>query len=434
MKNITINKHNFIDVSQLRIGLFVHLDLGWMDHPFATSNFKIKDAEQISKIMQLGLKRIRYDPKRSDYEPIPLVADTPVAVSTPQKTEDNTHMVEAIDPETTQEQRVQRLHQMHQAMNLCEKKFIEAGNTTKQVLKDISLQPKHSLEQAKQLVNEMVDSALTESEVAINAINGRHSNDSHFVHSLNVTVLSLMMARSLNMTEDDARHLGLACLFHDIGNASLSEKITLKKEPLTKSEQAYYEQHCELGARIAKEVGLPDIVVDIIMQHHECVNGTGYPKHLKAEFTHPLARLVSIINVYDNLCNPKDVALSKTPYEALAYMFAKQRSKYDDQFLQHLIKMLGVYPPGSIIQLSNGLYGVVVSVNPTNPLRPVVMLYDSRHVDKYLPLIVNLREEPNLSVSICLRPNQLPTDALNYLNPRKRISYFIDTAASTEVV
>jgi len=428
-----INKHSFIDVSQLRIGLFVHLDLGWMDHPFTSSNFKIKNAEQISKILETGLKRIRYDPKRSDCEPLSLETDIPVAVSALQNTEDSLHAIEAVSPEVTQEQRVQRLRQMHQAMNLCEKKFIEAGNTAKQVLKDIALQPEQSLEQAKQLVNEMVDSALTESEVAINAINGTHSNDSHYVHSLNVTVLSLMMARSLNMTEENARQLGLACLFHDVGKASLSDKITLKKEPLTKSEQAYYEQHCELGARIAKEAGLPDIVVDIIMQHHECANGTGYPKHLKGEFIHPLARLVAIINVYDNLCNPKDIGLSKTPYEALAYMFAKQRSKYDAPLLKHLIKMLGVYPPGSIVQLSNSLYGIVVSVNPTSPLRPVVMLYDPRHADKYLPLIVNLKEDPNLNISICLRPNQLPADALNYLNPRKRISYFIDTNITAEI-
>ena len=65
------NAPNFIDVSQLRIGLYVHLDLGWMDHPFTLSNFKLNDEKQIDTIQKIGLKKLRYDPKRSDCEPLP---------------------------------------------------------------------------------------------------------------------------------------------------------------------------------------------------------------------------------------------------------------------------------------------------------------------------------------------------------------------------
>ena len=424
-------KPSFTDVSQLCVGLYVHLDLGWMDHPFPTSNFKIKDAEQIANIQKIGMKRIRYAPERSDCEPLSPVEEKPIVESTTHRPDisiasDKLVETKASTIEATQEKRVERLHQMHQAMEVCEKKFIDAGNTTKQVLKDLLLQPKQSIAQAEHMMNDMVNSALGESEMAINAINGARSDDTNYVHSLNVTVLALMMARSLNMSEEESRQLGMACLFHDIGKSELSDKITLKKEPLTTSEQLYYEQHSELGARIAKEAGMPNAVVNIIMQHHEYADGTGYPKRLKAEQTHPLARLLAIINAYDNLCNPQNIALAKTPYEALAHMFANQRSKFDDVLLNHLIKSLGVYPPGSIVQLSNGLYGVVVAANPPTPLRPVVMLYDAHHVNKHKPLIVSLREDKSLNINLCVRPNQLPKDALNYLNPRKRISYFFD--------
>jgi putative nucleotidyltransferase with HDIG domain len=428
-------QNHFIDINQLRIGLYVHLDLGWMDHPFTTSNFKIKDDGQVDKIKKTGLKRLRYDPSRSDCEPLPVADEAksvvevakPKEVPTIDASVQQEQMNIASPAVSKQEQRINRLLQLHKAMDESEKRFLSAGNTARQSLKNIVAQPKQAIEAAELLVNEMVDSALGESEIAVLAVNGNRSNDSNYVHSLNVTVLALMMARSLDMTEEDARLLGVAALFHDVGKIEVSDKILLKKEPLTQSEQANYELHAEIGGRIAKQAGMSDRIATIITQHHECADSTGYPKHLKSELTDRLSSLLAVTNGYDNLCNPTNVQLAKTPYEALAYMFAHQRSKYDDTYLKHLIKSLGIYPPGSIVQLSNGLYGVVVAVNPTHPLRPVIMMHDTQAA-KHPPPIVNLQEETNISISICLRPNQLPEDALEYLNPRKRISYFIDTS------
>jgi putative nucleotidyltransferase with HDIG domain len=276
------------------------------------------------------------------------------------------------------------------------------------------------------MVNDMVDTALMEGDVAIHALNGNNSSDKNYQHSLNVTVLALMMAKSIEMSKEDVRLLGMAAIFHDIGKAEIAENILMKKDPLTKSEQLHYEQHSEIGARMAQEVGLPVRVGKIILQHHELADGSGYPNHLKAEQTDPLARLVALANGYDNLCNPNNLALAKTPYEALAHMYAHQRSKFDESLLKHLIKSLGIYPPGSIVQLSTGVHAIVISANPNKPLRPYVILHDPL-ADRQKPQILDLREEPNINISSCLRANQLPPEVLSYLNPRNKISYFIDT-------
>ena len=437
-----ITQSHYIEITQLRVGLYIHLDLGWMDHSFTFSNFKIKDEDQIAKIKKIGLKKLRYDPKRSDCEPAPLDirnkpnADAGTRRPVPEETElpdiardgtsDTADALSHAEMELArQRQYAQRLHLLHRAFDESERQFLTATQESRIALKNILSQPGKSVEQGQAVVNGLLECALNESEVAIHAINGNRSGDSDFVHSLNVTVLAMMMARSLEMSETESRTLGMAALFHDIGKAEVPGKILLKKEALTKSEQSYYEQHSELGAQIAKKSGMSDHVARIIMQHHEHADGSGYPKHLKAEQTDPLARLVSLLNCYDNLCNPQNIALAKTPYEALAYMFGHQRTKFDEDLLKRLIKSLGIYPPGSIVQLSNGIHGVVVSVNPNKPLRPFVMLHDSV-VDRNVPLILDLREEPSINISICMKPAQLPQDALDYLNPRKRINYFID--------
>lgn len=420
------NQPHFIEVGQLQVGLYVHLDLGWMDHPFTLSNFKLKDEEQILKIKKIGLKKLRYDPKRSDCEPLPVAPVTPASTATSAVEADS-----AIpkDESPVMPSKAERLVQLHRAIDENEKKFVIASDMTRQITHNILADPETSIAQAALLVNDMVDTALMEGDVAIHALNGNNSSDQNYQHPLNVTVLALMMAKSIEMSKEDVRLLGMAALFHDIGKAEIADHILTKKEPLTKSEQLHYEQHSEIGARMAQEVGLPVRVGKIILQHHEHADGTGFPNRLNNEQTDPLARLVALANGYDNLCNPNNYALAKTPYEALAHMYAHQRTKFDESLLKHLIKSLGIYPPGSIVQLSTGVHAIVISANPHKPLRPYVMLHDPL-ADRKAPRILDLRQEPNINISACLRANQLPPDVRSYLNPRNKISYFMETELS----
>ncbi len=114
-----------------------------------------------------------------------------------------------------------------------------------------------------------------------------------------------------------------------------------------------------------------------------------------------------------------------TPYEALAHMFSRQRQKFDAAILKLLIKSLGVYPPGSVVRLSSGDHGMVISVNPSKPLRPCVMLH-LPDVPAKTPMLIDLGEEAALSITQCLKPSQLPKEALDYLSPGKHISYYFD--------
>lgn len=420
------NEAHYIDVSQLRVGLYIHLDLGWMDHPFTFSSFRIKDESQIATIRRLGLKRLRYDPLRSLSEPLPATAPVPQQAAAAAPGPDATAAAIVPPPAATQlDPAVERLVQLVQAVDECEKKFVHASRTMREAERILRAQPAKATSAAQALVDDIVGSVLSEGEVVIHALNGKRSGDEHYLHPLNVAVLALMLAKTLDMSEADARLLGMAALFHDAGKEEVPKKILMKTDPLTRAELAYLQQHCEFGARLARDSGLGDRVAEIIYQHHEFVDGSGYPRRLTGERMDPLARLLVVVNVYDNLCNPYHPLDARTPYEALAYMFAQQRSKFDATILNMLIKSLGVYPPGSLVLLSDGSYGVVVSVNPARPLRPFVMTYDSGPDDEP-PHILDLSECPTLSISECLRRSQLPDKVLEGLNPRRRICYFLD--------
>ncbi len=431
--NELTNEPNIIDINQLQIGLYVHLDLGWMDHPFTLSNFKVKDEEQIDKIKSIGLKKLRYDPKRSDCTPLPIdsvESKKLVTANNVSGSQENPLISEhaLIQPKVQpklMDPKVERLVKLHALIEENEKKFVIASDIALQVTTNLISTPKECIKQANQLVSDMVDTALMEGDVAIHALNGNGSSDKNYQQALNVTVLSLMMAKSIEISKEDLRLLGMAAMFHDIGKTEVASYILNKKEPLTKSEQAHYELHSEIGARIAREVGLPNRVGKIILQHHEHADGSGYPDRLKVDEIDPLARLVALANYYDDLCNPQNPTLSKTPYEALAFMYAHQRSKYDETLLKHLIKELGIYPPGSIVQLSSGVHGIIISSNPNKPLRPYVMVHDPL-INRQNPRILDLRDEPKINIISCIRANQLPPEVAHYLNPRTKISYFIE--------
>jgi len=429
------NQPNYITVDQLRIGLYVHLDLGWMAHSFLFSNFKIKNDEQIADIRKLGLKTLRYDPLRSDCDPLPQ-ATQPTAVRPPEADRPEAEQgvpsaAQQASAETppiakeTQQFHAKRLRELHQAIHECEKSFVSAATTVRHSTRNLLTQPKEVLHEVGKLITGMVDSVITESDVVLHLMSGKNIGEEHYIHSLNVTVLSLTLAKSLDMTAEDAEHLGLAAIFHDIGKAEIPDRVLRKTDPLTMAEQFLLEQHAEIGARMARECGMQDWVANIILQHHECMDGSGYPRRLKEAQIDPPARLIGIINMYDNLCNPLNPADAMTPYEALSYMFATQRNKFDASMLKLLIKSLGVYPPGSIVYLSTGVHGIVVSVNPRKPLRPFVMLH-MPEIPQENPMMVDLSEQTDITISKCLRLNQLPKDAFDYLNPSKRITYFFN--------
>ena len=168
-------------------------------------------------------------------------------------------------------------------------------------------------------------------------------------------------------------------------------------------------------------------MIAVIAQHHEAIDGSGYPTGLTGDRISLAARVVAVVNVYDNLCNPVNIAAAITPHEALSLMFAKQRAQHDALALGKLVHMLGVYPPGSVVRLSNDMIGMVLSVNTAKPLRPLVMVYDAA-VPRHEAISIDLEDEPEINIGKSLRPAQLPRQIFEYLSPRRRTTYYFDAA------
>jgi HD-GYP domain-containing protein (c-di-GMP phosphodiesterase class II) len=233
----------------------------------------------------------------------------------------------------------------------------------------------------------------------------------------------------LGLDDKQLHVLGLGALFHDLGHQEIPSRILMKKKPRSPAEEKVYQRHTFLGVEMAKKIGvLPEGAIAIIGQHHERLDGSGYPKGLKGEIG-ILPRIVSIVDQYDELCNHADPDRSLSPYEAVSLMYSKERSKYDMSILTAFIANLGIYPPGTVVRLSDQRIACVVNINHEELLKPNVLIYDPE-VPKEEALILDLMEE-ELSISESCRRSELTPEVLNYLNLSEYVTYYMDQVADS---
>jgi putative nucleotidyltransferase with HDIG domain len=310
----------FTTVDQLQVGLFVQLDLHWMDHPFGFNSFKIKSEEQIRLLRQLGLERIRYDPNRSTAKPLPANATPP-----PQPAAGLTRDDPLIQAKRA---RAEYLKRYRRAVTQAEQALHKAALEVCGIYAKLPSRPVEARADAEALIDHVARTFLGDPDATIHAMGGKEPVEALHHHGLNVTVLSMIMAKGLGMSEEDGKVLGLGALFHDIGLSEIPPRVLRKTDPLTAAEHKLRQMHCEYGIELGKRLDFPQTVLDIIGQHHELADGSGYPKQLKGAQIAPMARLVQVANRYDSLCNPTMPAKAMSPHEALSVMYAQQSAGY----------------------------------------------------------------------------------------------------------
>ena len=410
-----------IDVSELRIGMFVHLDLGWMSHPFPLSSFRIGDAEQIATIRSLGLTRIRWSPERSD----------PVTTPQPAQADAQAASQEAETPEQLERrQRRAALASQREALLQCERQYAEASKSWRAAAAMAQSDPVGARVRSEVFTQALVQKMLADREMCIRLLT-ESAGDRSTAHSLNVSVISLLMGKLFGLSEVDMTDLGMGALLHDIGKVELPSRVRYLEDHFTGAETQAYREHVSQGVTLGRKMGLSPGALLVIAQHHEQADGTGFPQRLNVDRMTTAARIVSLVNRYDNLCNPVSPAKALTPHEALSVMFAQGKHKFDVTMLNAFIRMMGVYPPGSVVQLTDERYAIVVGVNSSRPLKPRVLVHDSR-VPRDEALHMNLEDEPTLGIRRSLKASQLPQASMEYLAPRQRITYYFEPVPPAE--
>lgn len=404
-----------IEPGQLCVGLFVRLPQGWLAHPFLFNQFRISKAEQIATIKSLGMSRIVVVPERSTAAPLALVPDEPTEVPGPSP--------EALRGVEEKRRCAERVAARRERLARCEKSYERAATRIRDLMRNLYAASEQSVVSARELISGVVEDFADNSDVVIHLMGENVADENAYFHALNVMILSLLLGRAVGLPAEALRIVGEGALFHDLGKTRVPDPV-LRNPRRGRHEEEFYRLHPLYGAEIAGGLGVFHAeAVRIMAEHHEREDGRGFPKGLPGAQLSPLGKIVAIVNRFDNLCNPLRSEEALTPAEALSAMFKRECERWDEKLLQMLVRILGVYPPGSIVQLSNGNVGIVVAVDQSDLLLPSVMIYDPS-VPKAEAIIVDLTNAMDVRVDAVLRPADLSPEALRYLAPRRCISYY----------
>lgn len=409
--------------------MYIQLDVGWLHHPFPVSSFRVASAEQIATLRELGLKEVRYFPKKSDPELRDLV---PSAWSVPAMQAPSPNAPEAAASSVTVDPEAQRRRELlavqNRTLSVCNQRFGEATRQYQTLERVVVEHPDQARAQGETLVSGCVTELLENGDSVIRLLS-EGVGERNALHPINVMVISLLLGRALGMKSAELHDLGVAALIHDLGKLKLPPNLRQPTPSMIPMERTRYETHVGESVALATRMGLPDPVITTIAQHHEMADGSGFPLRLSGSDLGRASQVLALVNRYDRMCNPANGVDALTPHEALSVIFAQLKARFDSVVLGAFIRMMGVYPPGSIVQLVNDRYAIVASVNSSRPLRPKVIVHDSRVPKEEAP-ILDLETVPELGIRRSLKPAQLPRDALDYLSPRKRICYFFERAVS----
>ena len=438
-----------LKIEDLRIGHYVKLECSWWRHPFATNTFKVTTKAEIHRIKKISKLQLFYDPDLSDpvsdldEEPLTGQEQSSPGSSTDTSPDPELHSFDS-EPQDFQEEakenkprflpeergsRCEAFQERRNQLKRTERAYEDAAKQTKVALKNMSSGDVSGLRMAENMLSNL-NKSLGEDRMVmalLEVMNSSEVEDTLFAHAMNVCVLSMLVGKIMGLAEKDLTTLGLGALVHDIGYLKIPRAVSLTTAGFAR-EGANLKLHIQEGlAGIGNIPEFPEGCAEIIAQHHERLNGKGYPDGLAQDEISFLAKIVMIVDEYDELCNSQDHDQGLTPYEALSLMYqntaVKKKCGFDESILIQLIKTLGVYPPGTLVELNDGSVGVVISINPQFRTNPQVMMYVPG-VPQDEAAIVDLSQDEELTIEKSLRPNEISKEAKSYLCPNRITGFF----------
>ena len=208
----------------------------------------------------------------------------------------------------------------------------------------------------------------------------RDKNTYAFRHSINTAILVTMFAKFLGFAKERIIELTMGALLHDLGQAKVPQGILTKPTKLTALERKAVQKHVAHSYQLAKQYpGLTPLMIDVIVNHHERLDGSGYPRGLSNNQLSTAAKIIAIVDVYDALTADRTFKKGIEPIAALRYLMS-QPTLFDAVLVQKFIRCIGVHPVGSIVKLTGEKLALVLEGNRSQPLRPKIqVVYNAKH-------------------------------------------------------
>ncbi len=267
-----------------------------------------------------------------------------------------------------------------EAMPAAHKVHDEAMGYAKKLFSDLQSGKEIELEDAVPIVDNIIENVSANKSASLTLSFLKRYDEYTYTHCINVNLFSVLLGKDMGLDREQLQHLGVAALFHDVGKGRVPSEVLNKPGKLTAEEFDIMKGHPLLGLKVLRSVdGLSKDILRGVVEHHERFNGTGYPRQLEGNGIHPYGRMIAIADVYDALTSVRVYKKAMTAAKALTLMYKWKGTDFDPVYLDRFVRVIGIYPPGSFVQLDDERYALVLETNENAPLKPMVkILLDKR--------------------------------------------------------
>ena len=390
-----------IPLSQLSTGLTIKLPLSWTQHPFLFNQFEIESQSQIELIKSLNIAYVL------------LIAGQPKAMSTEQQST-------VMPVEKTAEQLAQeKLASLRKSIRVSQQRFQKNAVECRSAFSKVAAEPEGAYRAAATLVEAMMDH-IKETATPHLALVNSSEEGAITEHGVSIAVLSMMLGNALSCSDSELRDLAMGAIFHDIGKRKVPDVIRRKKNNLSDHEINFLKMHPKFGYdMLTKQDLFPKAVLDIVLHHHEWADGSGYPDGLKVNKLPLTTQIVALANDFEQLLKFGE---GRSPQVALGYLFKNRAGKHAPELISTLVKVLGIYPPGTLVQLSNGQIAKV-QITTEVVKQPHVLACDENG-DR---LSLRYLQEEQITITKVIKLEELTAGAIKALDPTADISFYFSS-------
>lgn len=362
-----------VGVHELEIGMFVHkMDGSWFDHPFWKSNFLIEDNKRLQVLKSSKLRGVIIDTSKGKDIVAPAPAAPPAPAAAPASAR-----IRAISNRSKREAAASRPTTLAQELHAAEAIANKAKDSLHKTFLAARLGRALNVKQVEPVVSDILASVRRNPQAFSSLMRCKLKNELMFRHALSVSALMVSLARKMKLPPQDTLDCGLAGLLLDTGVNYLPATLDPLNGDFRNIEPETWQQHVMLGYRALANTGdLPQSVLDAVLQHHERIDGSGFPKGLDGHRISTIARMAAICDTFDFLLSQTNTAAALDPAAAIRHMKAMSGA-FDEDILRHFIESVGLYPVGSFVRLRSDTLAMVIDEDRSDHTRPVVQVFYS---------------------------------------------------------
>lgn len=401
MSNTPESSEQKITINQLEPGMYVLSVRTKGKFVNVKSEGYISSKENIQKLIKAGITHLTIDPsKQKQAKNIDKILPKIKEKKEPSKTINSSKNIS-----------------LDQEMTKASKLYDNAKSLQHKILNNLTEHKNINVLEAKESTDAIVDSIFRNQD-ALACMTRLRIKDEYLVeHSLNVSILMTLFAKHLAFDRELIEQLALGAFLHDIGKVLVPPEILHKPGKLTPQEYEVMKSHVDLGMEVLKESpDFPALVIEIVQQHHERLNGKGYPKQLTEQKISQVGRMIAIVDSYDAMTAERVYKAGMHPIKAFKILMKDAPNSYDNALVEQFVNCLGIYPIGTLVKLTSGKLGLISRLNNRQPLLPFVRVFYNTRLNQAIAM-----EELDLSqakykdqIDCCIKPGEFNINLLRF--------------------